>query len=80
MEEFKLILDKHKIGWESPIIFLQGTEVITLSPLVIFSRVNDLTLTQRKAIINRFLLKSECKNSILNYINIMGSRILNIKI
>lgn len=80
MEELKNILDSHRIGWQSPMVFLAKNEVITLSPELIFDRVFDLRLKDRKQLIDRFRSHQGSRNTMLNYLNKLGKCIVNAKL
>ncbi len=80
MEEVKYILEKHRIGWNAPLIFVTKKEVITLSPELILNRVLDLRTRDRNHLLNKFLLIRNNRQTVLNYLNKLGSCIVNTKL
>ena len=72
MEEIKLILDRNRIEWNSPIVLVNRKEVITLSPEIIVAKIFELKDKEKNRLISALMSFRNNRNTLLRYLNYLG--------
>ncbi len=80
MEEIKLILDRNRIEWNSPIVLVNRKEVITLSPEIIVAKIFELKDKEKNRLISALMSFRNNRNTLLRYLNYLGSNLVKTKI